>query len=94
MTLLNRKLTDKPLLEYPCDFEFKVIGKNSEAFQTEVLMAIRQHVPNLKEDCLKENKSKEKNYLSISITVHLTSQQQLENIYADLKKCQDVVMTL
>lgn len=91
--VINTK-TQNQLLSFPCEFEIKVIGKSCPEFETEVLIAVKKFAPDLKQNCLKENHSKSKNYLSISVKINATSQEQLNNIYRELNKCKDVIMTL
>ena len=42
-------MSEETLLEFPCQFSIKVMGTNHANFENEVVMIIRQHIPNLGE---------------------------------------------
>lgn len=85
---------DPSLLDFPCDFTFKVIGKANLSFEAEVLMIIRQHFPNLGEGAIKLNTSSKDNYLALTITVLAQSQDQLDNAYRALSQNPNVIFVL
>lgn len=68
-------------LTFPCDFTFKVIGYANGPFEQEVLQIFRQHFPQLGENAVSTNPSKNDKYLSLSIKVVATSQAELDNLY-------------
>lgn len=82
------------LLEFPCQFPIKAMGKNSAEFEALVVALVRKHAPDLGEAAVISRNSKEGKYLSVTITVHATSREQLDNIYRELTACEQVLMAL
>ncbi len=82
------------LLEFPCDFPIKIMGRSGEDFDTEVIALVRRHVPDLSEGAISLRASRGGNYLSVTVTVRATSQEQLDAIYRDITACDKVVMAL
>lgn len=83
-----------PLLRFPCEFPIKAIGKATPEFQGAVLAVFRKHVPELGEGAITEHYSAGNNYLSLTITITATSQEQLDAIYSELSRSEHVVMAL
>ncbi len=82
------------LLEFPCQFPIKVMGRTELEFDLLVIEIIRQHVDNLTVDAIKTRSSKSKIFVSITVTIEAISQQQLDNIYQQLNDHSQVIMTL
>ncbi|MCK5898175.1 MAG: DUF493 domain-containing protein [Methylococcales bacterium] len=82
------------LLEFPCQFPIKVMGRTELEFDLLVIEIIRQHVDNLTADAIKTRASKSKTFVSVTVTIEATSQQQLDNIYQQLNDHSQVIMTL
>ena len=83
-----------PVLQFPCEYMIKVMGKNTPEFEGAVLKIFNQHVKNLSEGAISSRQSKEKNFLALSITFTATSQEQLDQIYSALSESDDVIMAL
>lgn len=81
-------------LVFPTDFTLKVFGKEDGPFKQNVLTIFRQHVPHFSEEMIQERRSKDNNYLALSITIYAESREKLDAIYQDLTKCPDVLMAL
>ena len=86
--------TDETLLEFPCQFPIKAMGRDDGAFETLVVEIVRKHAPDLTETAIQTRPSKAGNYLSVTVTVCATSRQQLDNIYLELTACEQVLMAL
>lgn len=82
------------LLEFPCDFPIKVMGRADDEFEALVVTLVRKHAPDLGEGAVKRRDSKGGKYLSLTITVRATSKEQLDNIYRELTACDKVMMAL
>jgi putative lipoic acid-binding regulatory protein len=93
-------MTDKPtsqeetLLTFPCDFTLKVFGLRSDEFEANVLMIIRKHAPNLSERAIQTRPSQQGKYCALSVTVHVDSKTQLDEIYRELSSSPHVIMVL
>jgi uncharacterized protein len=82
------------LLTFPCDFPIKVIGEVSDKFETDIIKIVRQHYPNLQDNAIQRQASKQGTYLALSITVHAISQATLDALYQDLSKHPGTKMVL
>tara|TARA_R110000868_G_scaffold410505_4_gene698831 strand:- start:76351 stop:76614 length:264 start_codon:yes stop_codon:yes gene_type:complete len=87
-------MSDETLLEFPCEFPFKIMGKKSDDLEVAVLGIMHDHYPDMKEDCLKTRESENGNYLSITVTVTAESKEQLDKCYQALSSHELVLMTL
>lgn len=83
-----------PLIEFPCDFTIKAMGKSSETFVDLVLGIIRQHFPDFSEKKLEKRFSQYTNYISLSFTVHAQSREQLDNLYRQLSGAPEILVVL
>ena len=82
------------LLTFPCDFTIKVFGKTSDEFEITVLQIIKKHVAYLAENALQVRPSENGKYTAISITVHVDSKEQLDQIYKELSSSPQIIMAL
>jgi hypothetical protein len=82
------------LLEFPCHFPIKAMGKASKDFDRIVVEIINRHVEDLPEGAVTVRDSKGGNYLAVTVTIQATCREQLDAIYHDLTACEQVVMAL
>jgi putative lipoic acid-binding regulatory protein len=82
------------LLEFPCRFPIKAMGKDDGAFEALVVELVRKHAPDLGEGAVASRASQGGKYLSVTITVTATSREQLDNIYRELTACEHILMAL
>jgi len=85
---------DYDVLKFPCKFPIKVMGKASIEFEAIVVSTLRKHVPDLGEGSIKIRYSKDRTYVSLTATIQAISREQLDNIYIELNKCDEVIITL
>ena len=85
---------EETLLEFPCQFPIKAMGKNTPDFDSIVVAIVRQHVDDINEGAVKTRLSKGDKYLSVTVTIEASSKQQLNAIYQGLTDCPDVLMAL
>lgn len=75
----------KPLVEYPTDYAFKVMGKRDEDFTEYIRVKFSQLIGNeVPPHAVAENVSKQGKYVSVTVTVRLHSEDQRQKIYADI----------
>tara|TARA_B110000879_G_C11085566_1_gene476713 strand:+ start:111 stop:362 length:252 start_codon:yes stop_codon:yes gene_type:complete len=67
---------------FPCDYLVKIVGVTHSDFPSEVLKIIETETT-LRTHILTE--SKNKRYLSLSVTLHLENELELETIYKQIK---------
>lgn len=90
---MTEKQSPQDLLEFPCHYQFKAVGKAGESFQQAVVAAISQHVT-VAIDSVRSNPSGKGNYQSVSVLVTLQNYQQLASIYAEMRKVDGLKMLL
>lgn len=74
------------LLEFPCDFPLKVMGKAEEGFAQAICEVVVRHAPDFDAATMEMRASKGGNYLSLTCTVRATSKAQLDALYLELTK--------
>lgn len=82
------------LLEFPCDFPLKVMGRNNDEFRSIVIGIVQKHVGDVDMTNIEERPSRDGNYLGITITVTATSKAQLDGLYMELTSCERVLISL
>jgi uncharacterized protein len=82
------------VIEYPCDFPIKVLGRTQAGFAQSILELVRDHVPDFDGSTIQMKSSRQGKYLSVTCTVRATSRQQLDALYRALCDHPMVVMVL
>ena len=67
------------------------MGKNDDHFESHISKIVKKHFKKL---TLTQKPSKNSKYLALSVTVHTTSQAQLDDLYRALSSDKSVVMVL
>lgn len=86
--------TDDKLLDFPCDFPIKLMGRDQPEFREAAVALIEQHTGELQRGAIRTALSRKGNFLSITITIKARSQQQLDNIYRDLAEHDEILVAL
>lgn len=87
-------MSDESLLEFPCPFPIKMMGRDTEEFRTTVRALVERHTGPINDEAISEAISRKGNFVSITITVIALSQDQLDDIYRDVSSHEDVLMAL
>ena len=87
-------MNNEPLFEFPCDFPIKVMGHRSDDFQALILGIVSRHAPDIDENQLRIQDSRNGRYRSVTVTVRAQNRDQLDAIYRDLSNHDRVVLTL
>jgi putative lipoic acid-binding regulatory protein len=82
------------LLEFPCNFPIKIMGKTQAGFAQAVLGVVLNHVPEFNADSMEMRSSKQGKYLSLTCVVYVSSREQLDNLYRALCDHPMVVMVI
>jgi uncharacterized protein len=82
------------LLEFPCVFPLKVIGRNVVEFEGEVLTIIQKHVPAAQRENVTRRSSAGNKYLALTVTFVADNQMQLDELYLELNRHELVLVTL
>ncbi len=72
------------LLEFPCDFPVKIMGKTHDELAQTVLSIVTRHAPDFDGTTMEMRASSGGNYLSLTCTVIATSNPPLDELYTDL----------
>lgn len=87
-------LESESLIEYPCEFPIKVLGRTQAGFAQTVLAIVRSHAPDFDGAALEMKTSRQGRYLSVTCTIRATSREQLDALYRELCDHPMVVMVL
>jgi len=86
---------DRPsLLEFPCRFPIKAMGRQSEEFEVQVADIICRHAELWPGEPLRSVLSGAGNFVSVTAVILAKSQDQLDAIYQDLTDCEQVLVAL
>lgn len=85
---------EETLIEYPCDFPIKIMGKTAPGFAQTIVELVRRHAPDFEAASVEMRTSKQSKYLSVTCTVRATSREQLDKLYQELCDHPMVVMVL
>jgi len=85
MTTATTATTEQPsVLEFPCAFPIKIMGRTQHGFAQAVVEVVQRHAPDFDAAELEMRASKAGNWLSVTATVNATSREQLDNLYRAL----------
>lgn len=73
--------TAPPLIDFPCDFPIKVMGETHDTFSQTIIDLIQTIVPSFNAAQVEMKASSAGKYISLTCTVHVESQEQLDSIY-------------
>ncbi len=82
------------LLEFPCEFPIKIMGRDDPEFREAALFVVEKHAGKVTDDAIRSSTSTHGNFVSITVTITATSQQQLDDIYRDLTAHDQVLVAL
>jgi putative lipoic acid-binding regulatory protein len=75
---------EQSLISYPSDFPIKVMGANVDGFLTAMTHVARAFDPGFDESTIERRPSSAGNYMGLTLTVHVTSREQLDELYRTL----------
>ncbi len=82
------------LLQFPCSFPIKMMGRADESLSNTAVGLIERHVGKVAADAIQTSQSRNGNFLSVTVTIDAKSQEQLNNIYNDLSNHEDILVAL
>jgi hypothetical protein len=82
------------LLEFPCRFPIKVMGRDTPAFRPDVLTIITEHAGEIPKDDVRMQPSSKGSFVSLTVTITAESRQQLDDVYLALQADEQVMMVL
>ena len=75
---------EESLIEYPCDFPIKALGRQDPELAQELCERIQAYAPEFDPTIVSMRMSSKGNYVGLTFTVHVTSRKQLDDIYRTL----------
>lgn len=75
---------EQSLIEYPSDFPIKVMGAHVEGFVEAITLVAQAFDPAFDPATIEHRPSKGGNYLGLTVTVRVTSREQLDELYRTL----------
>lgn len=86
---------EKPLIEYPTVYAFKVMGKLEHGFAEYIRQKFSRLMgAEISNDAIAENVSKQGHYVSLTVSVYLLSEEMRLTIYAELHTDKRIVYYL
>lgn len=82
------------LLEFPCDFPLKVMGRKAAGFRELVVALVESHTGPLDDDMVRLRESRDGNFVALTLTLRAESQAQLDAVYGALSAHEQVLMVL
>ena len=90
----SQDMNDETLLEFPCDFPIKMMGRDTPEFQATARKLVEKHTGPIDDNAIQSALSRNGRFVSITVTVNALSQQQLDDIYREVTANEDVLMAL
>ena len=87
-------MSEETLLEFPCSFPIKMMGRDTTQFRYSARELVERHTGPLNDEAVKEASSRKGNFVSLTFTIIAMSQEQLDDIYRDATAHDDVLMAL
>lgn len=72
------------LLEFPCAFPLKIMGRAEDGFAQAVLAVVLRHAPDFDAATMEMRASSAGRYLGLTCTINATSREQLDLMYREL----------
>jgi putative lipoic acid-binding regulatory protein len=82
------------LLEFPCVFPVKAMGRLNGDFERTVSGIILRHASVAEGEDIVSRPSGNGNFVSVTVVIRAESREQLDRIYQDLTDCEQVLMAL
>ena len=77
-------MTEVSLIDYPCDFPIKIMGRSGDDFTRNMVAIVLRHAPDFVADTVEIRASRSGAYLSLTCTLRAVSQAQLDDLYREL----------
>jgi putative lipoic acid-binding regulatory protein len=87
-------MSEESIIKFPTPFPIKMMGRDTPEFRETVRTLVEKHTGPIDDSAVSDAVSRKGNFVSITITVIATSQEQLDNIYRDVSSHEDVLMAL
>lgn len=75
---------EQSLIEYPCHFPIKVMGANVDGYVTAMTHVAKSFDSSFDASTIELRPSKAGNYMGLTLSVYVTSREQLDELYRTL----------
>jgi len=87
-------MSEESALQFPCEFPIKMMGRDTPEFRSTARALVENHVGDVGDERVQSSISRNGRFVSVTVTITATSQQQLDDIYRDVSAHDDVLMAL
>ena len=87
-------MAEESAIEFPTAFPIKLMGRNTPEFSVTARGLVEKHSGAVDDDAVQLALSSNDRFVSVTVTITATSQQQLDAIYQDATDHEDVLMAL
>jgi putative lipoic acid-binding regulatory protein len=87
-------MSEETLLEFPCQFPIKMMGRDEDGFRDIARQLVEKHTGPVDDSAVQASLSAKGNFVSVTVTVTATSREQLDNIYREVSAHEAVLMAL
>ena len=94
MKTLKQEQNSPSLLEFPCRFPVKAMGRQRDGFEELITGIVCNHAELWPGEPVSLTPSKAGRFVSVTAVIEARSQEQLDAIYQDLTDCVEVLMAL
>jgi len=75
---------EPPRIEFPCDYPIKVLGLNTDDFESVIIEVFHRHAPGFDTETVLIKMSSKGTFNSLNITITATGADQLDALHKDL----------
>ena len=75
---------DETLLEFPCSFPIKAMGRTADGIEAIMVEIIERHAPETGPDSVRSRPSRNGNWIAVTVVIEASSKAQLDAIYQEL----------
>ena len=87
-------MAEESALQFPCEFPIKMMGRDTPQFRRLARELVEHHAGQVADDAVQAAVSRKGSFVSVTVTITATSQQQLDDIYRDATSNDEVLMAL
>lgn len=87
-------MTEESLLEFPCEFPIKVMGRDTDEFHELVDEVVQMHVDAQDRLDTQKRESRGGRFISVTVRIRARSREQLDAIYRAFTDSRHVLMAL
>lgn len=87
-------MADESLLEFPCEFPIKMMGRDTPQFRTTARSLVENLSGPVGDEAVRIALSSNGSFVSVTVTITATSQNLLDDIYRAVSAHDDVLLAL